>query len=68
MYSFDEPVTTAPCAVCPLTAYITSPSGAALNALLTVTELALKEEIAFVSTLWFSDQFTCTNAPASSFS
>ena len=62
------PVTSAPVAAAtPLIVYITSPSGAELKALDTVTELALKEEIDLVSTLTSSDQKFCTILPLSSF-
>ena len=51
IYSFAEPVTAAPVACCPVIAYITSAPGAELKALLTVTDVELKDEIGFVSTL-----------------
>ena len=53
--------------VSPEIVYITSPFGAELNALDTVTDVALKELIALVSILRSSDQKVWTTAPLSSF-
>ena len=56
MYSLNVPGFITLSSVSPEIVYITSPFGAELNALDTVTDVALKELIALVSILRSSDQ------------
>ena len=66
MYCLNVPAFTTLSSVSPEIVYITSPFGAELNALDTVTDEALKELTALVSILRSSDQKFCTTAPLSS--
>ena len=51
----------------PVIVNTTSPFGAELKALDTVTEVESKEDIVLLSTLTSSDHIVCTTFPASSF-
>ena len=67
MYCLGVPETSPPSSLSPTIVKTTSPFGAEVNALDTVTELALNEDIVCVSILTSSDHTVCTKLPASSF-